>query len=107
MEKIFLVLMVGLLTGCVSTTNVEGKLASHLGNNIQDAIEKMGRPTKVQNMQDGTWHYLWTQKSKVGKAATIRIVGVPLSTRSQSECTKVLVVDKQKMVVGYDTEGNC
>lgn len=107
MEKIFLVLMVGLLAGCASTSNVEYELAGYVGSNIQDVYGKMGRPSKVYNLRDGTWHYIWTQKSKVVKTARSTVMGVPLSTSSQSECTKVLVVDKRKMVVGYDTEGNC
>jgi hypothetical protein len=100
-------MMLGLLTGCASTASVENELASHVGKPVQTAFKTMGKPTKVYNLQDGTWHYLWTRASKLIKSGGTSFMGVPLSTASQRECTRVLIVDKQKQVIGYDMEGAC
>jgi len=107
MAKIFVALVVAVLVSCASTSTVNDELVSHLGKNIQDVSEKLGRPTNVYNMQDGTWHYLWTQKSKLTKGGKTSFMGVPLSKSSQHECTRVLIVDRRKIVVGYDFEGKC
>ena len=107
MAKIFLALVVSILVGCASTSTVNDELVSHLGKSIKDVSEELGRPTNVYNMHDGTWHYLWTKKSKLVKGVKTSFMGVPLSKSSQPECTKVLIVDKRKIVVGYDFEGKC
>jgi hypothetical protein len=107
MAKIFLVLVTALLVSCASTSTVNDELVGYLGKSIKDVSEELGRPTNVYNMQDGTWHYLWTTKSKLTKGGNTSFMGVPLSKSTQYECTRVLIVDKRKIVVGYDIEGKC
>ena len=58
-------------------------------------------------MQDGTWHHVWIDNSNITNAASTSVLGIPVSISRRRECTRVLVVDKQKTVVGYHTEGKC
>jgi hypothetical protein len=107
MTKPCLVLVAAILIGCASTATVDDELVGYLGKNIKDVSEELGRPSNVYDMQDGTWHYLWTRKSKLTKGGNTSFMGVPLSKSTQYECTRVLIVDKRKIVVGYDIEGKC
>ena len=107
MEKIWYVVLFGLMTGCVSTEEVDDALAVYVGKNVKEVVEELGTPSNIYNMQNGTWHYIWTEKSDFSKGIGTTFMGVPLSKKTLGECTKVLVVDKQKSVVDYAIEGKC
>ena len=107
MRKTSLMLSLALLTSCASNARVEDELAGFMGNKIEDVYQHIGRPTQIYNMQDGTWQYLWTSKSGVKNTASTSFMGVPLVVSRSKECTRVLVVNRRKIVVGYDTEGKC
>ena len=107
MGKIWFVVLSGLMAGCASTERVDDALAVYVGKSVKEVIEELGRPSNIYNMHNGTRHYIWTEKSNFSKGIGTTFMGVPLSKKTQGECTKVLVVDKQKFVVDYAIEGKC
>ena len=96
-----------LATACATTEKVDDDLAAYLGKHINDVREELGRQSSIHNMQDGTWQYLWTERRKNYTGVGTSLMGIPLSTSSRYECTRILVVDKNKVVVDYGTEGDC
>ena len=106
MIRILLALLTCLFMGCASTDRVDDDLAGFLGKNVKEATEELGRPTSIHNLQNGTWHYVWSKKSRFGGTGT-SVMGVSLSQGRQRECRRVLVVDSQKMVVNFESDGKC
>ena len=106
MSRILLALLTCLLIGCAATDRVDDDLARFLGKNVKDATEELGRPTSVHNLQNGTWHYVWLKKSRYAGTGT-SVMGITLSEGKQRECRRVLVVDRQKMVVNFESGGKC
>ncbi|MFP6806756.1 MAG: hypothetical protein VB957_06190 [Pseudomonadales bacterium] len=107
MEKFCLIILISLIVACTSTQHSDDELARFVGRNIDEVIEELGRPSSRYNMQDGTWQYLWTTESGYSSGMGSSIMGIPISSQSRGECTIVLVIDSQKSVVDYSTEGRC
>ncbi len=104
--SILIVVSVALISGCASTGNTDDELARFLGKSVKDVTAEIGRPDSVFNMQDGTWHYIWTETS--GYSGTgASVAGTSIFQGSPKECRRVLVVNKEKIVVNYNVEGRC
>ena len=107
MKRIWVVVLLALIAACASTEKVDEELAIYFGKNIKEVIEELGKPSNVDNMQNGTWQYRWTRESKFSKGIGASFMGVPLAKKTSNSCTKILIVDQRKIIVDYGTEGKC
>ncbi len=107
MNPLVFLFIAGLLAGCASTAAIEEDLAKYVGSKVERAIEDLGKPAGVYNMQNGTWEYVWKKASSFSKGGGTTLMGVPVSSNSRSECNRVLVVNRQKDVLDFRVEGNC
>ena len=103
MDKLLHVLLICLVAGCASTGNPPVDLSRFLGKNIEEVKEELGKPTRVVNLQNGTWHYSWSKKAGFG-GINSNIMGVQLSKKKQKMCSDVLIVDKQKSVLSFASD---
>jgi hypothetical protein len=104
MNKLSAVLFVCLLAGCASTGSQPPlDLAKFLGKNISEAKEELGKPTRVVNLQNGTWHYSWSRKSGFG-GFNSDVMGVSLTKKKQKMCSNVLIVDEKKSVLSFASD---
>ena len=96
-----------LLSGCATQEVVEDELAPWVGKPVSEAIEAMGRPTNVTNMQNGTWEYSWRHQKSGSVGVGTTFMGLPVSKTTSDYCNKVLVTDRTKEVISYLIEGKC
>ncbi|MFN3235978.1 MAG: hypothetical protein ACE37D_02845 [Pseudomonadales bacterium] len=97
-----------LLGGCASQsdkTAANQTLQAYIGQSIADAEETFGKPSRVYDMQDGTWEYIWSSAS--GGVAGAGLMGVQVASGNKKSCNRVLIANKSKVVLGYRLEGTC
>jgi len=92
-----------LAAGCA--TNPVAGLERYLGGPVKAVTGKLGDPTRVVDMQDGTWHYQWVDRRE--HSAGISIAGVPLTEAAPRECIRIVITDADKRVIGLDYRGDC
>lgn len=101
-----------MLSACATTSNSgeqadPDELARFLGHELEQATDALGKPSAVYNMQDGTWHVLWTEDTGHSQGTNISWAGVEVIKGTPVECTRVLVVNREKRVIDFKYEGDC
>lgn len=109
---LMLLLMPIVLSSCATTANSDKRadpadLARFLGQELDQATDVLGTPSAVYNMQDGTWHVLWTEDTGHREGAKISWAGIEVVKGDPVECTRVLVVNRQRLIIDYKYEGDC
>ncbi|HAK52409.1 MAG TPA: hypothetical protein DCM54_10985 [Gammaproteobacteria bacterium] len=95
-----------LLTGCASNEEIERELTTYIGDYVNEAISRLGRPDRIYDMQNDTKEYHWVTNSANATINT-NVMGIPMPQSKPRKCKRVLLVDERKKVIGHLVEGNC
>ncbi|MDG2070239.1 MAG: hypothetical protein P8J55_00560 [Pseudomonadales bacterium] len=98
-------LLVFVLAGCASTEQIERELDAFIGDHVTVAVEKLGRPDRKKDMQNGTVEYEWRSTKSRNASINTNVMGIPLPQSKPTVCKRVLVVDERKRVIGHTVEG--
>ncbi len=93
------------LAGC-ATTDPIGDFRPYLGDDVGEVTAAFGMPTRVVDMQDDTWQYQWVER-KARSSTGLSIGGVGLTENAPRECTRIVITDVEKRVIGFDYRGEC
>jgi len=106
MDRILTIgLLAFVLAGCASTKQIERELDAFIGDHVTVAVEKLGRPDRKTDMQNGTVEYEWRSTNQVNASINTNVMGIPLPQSKPTVCKRVLVVDERKRVIGHTVEG--
>jgi|TARA_B110000196_G_scaffold313442_1_gene320128 hypothetical protein len=106
MDRILTIgLLACVLTGCTSTKKIERELDAFIGDHVTVAVDKLGRPDRKTDMQNGTVEYEWRSSSSSNASINTNVMGIPLPQSKPTLCKRVLVVDERKRVIGHTVEG--
>ena len=95
-----------LLTGCASNEEIERELTTYVGDHVNEAISRLGRPDRIYDMQNTTKEYHWVTNSANASINTY-VMGIPMPQSKPRKCKRVLLVDERKKVIGHLVEGKC
>ena len=107
MQRILiLAILAALVAGCSSTDKVERELTTYVGDHVNEAIARWGKPDRIHDMQNDTKEYEWIENSANATVNT-GIMGIPIPKGKPRQCKRVLLVDRKKLVIGHLVEGKC
>ena len=98
-------LLLILLTGCAATGNENRELTTHVSENITKAVDRFVTPSRIVRSKDGTRRYEWEQTR--GYSVNASVMGLPIPKGKGRQCTRVLVVDRQRVVTAHTLMGKC